>query len=348
MAKISNVYELPNKALYQNYFAKNEFIKDYLKKHCLYKTWWTGNGGPKYSDSSCLFVNTKDKTKEELREETIKTLCDIFDLAPEPFKHKFKSATKNNLLELRRISTLHSSSLIALLCFYNLEKVPLPYTMPDGTSCIFTNSYFECQNKIKNAPSPSNVDVVLTGKIKGTNQNVVLFLESKFSEYLEGNKKDDISDSVYGQIYQKLENQLKEVGVSFNKNKEGTKWSIQSDSNDSYYCEGVKQMISHYLGITYGIDELGCFGKEKSYCHLFSKDYDKIYLGEILFDFEDTSIDNGKLKKYKEIYKILASKLNAMRDDKFTVLSDILTYQEVFNGKELCLDENVKKFYRFK
>lgn len=102
------------------------------------------------------------------------------------------------------------------------------------------------------------------------------------------------------------------------------------------YCEGIKQMISHYQGI------------EKSFINREGNNYDHILLGEILFDFSqnyDKRIDKGKFEDYKNMYEQLAKKLNEINDEKrFHVLPNLLTYQEVF--KNFDLDKNVRAFYQ--
>ncbi|MBR3565471.1 MAG: hypothetical protein IKN91_03955 [Paludibacteraceae bacterium] len=334
MGIITELANSKNK-LYSNFFSGNKF----LDGKSVYNSWsWRYK---KPSNNSFSFVQINDLVQREyIVNEEIKTLHHLFQFAnSELFDIKFSQAVEGDGQEWRRITTLHSSSLIALLCFYNIEGKPLTYTMSDGTRCKFTHSYFECQNKIKNAPRPSNIDIVLTGINEKTDKQVILFLESKFSEYLSGGKKDGISNHVYGRIY----NDIKIDGLNFIPNKNEETWTIQSKKGQSHYCEGIKQMISHYLGIMTEIDD-GHFGKVNS-----ANDYfEKIYLGEILYQFPE-DIDNGKFKNYATIYHGLASHLNGLNDKnnqyrRFSVIPEIITYQMLFNGYKL--DECVKDFYK--
>ena len=103
------------------------------------------------------------------------------------FIKKFEMSCSGTGGELKKITTLHSSSLCALLFFFNVDTMPLK--MRGLENCEFTQSFFEFKNKV--IRYPSNIDVVLLGKNKITNKKVILFLESKFSEYITGiNKKD--------------------------------------------------------------------------------------------------------------------------------------------------------------
>ena len=84
-----------------------------------------------------------------------------------------------------------------------------------------------------------------------------------------------------------------------------------------------------------------------------------VYLGCILFDFEDDTIDTrikgtdiSLMEDYKQIYSGLCKKLNELtgpyaKPKNLHILNDCLTYQEVFRLKQNreFLDRNVKTFY---
>ncbi len=330
MNKNAKLVELPETKLYKGFFAPNAFVGNIKKQ--LYQTYWQG----KYSKNSCAFVDyNKERNKDDIVKETVDILESVFKISNHNlFEKKFNEAISGDGQEWKRIAVLHSSSLIALLCFYSVnEDNPLSIII-DGEKCTFTESHFECKNKVGTDKSGkahySNMDVVLVGKTDD-NKSVILFLESKFSEYLENGKYDGISNDVYGGIYSKLEN-TKGV-LNFEKNK--NEWTISAPKNNPQYCAGIKQMISHYQGIT------------KSFLGSMCDRYDKVFLGEILFDFGD-SINGDYFENYCNIYRQLATKLNEINtSEKFKVLSEILTYQEVFNGG-FKLGDKVKDFYSLK
>ena len=84
-----------------------------------------------------------------------------------------------------KITTLHSSSLCALLHFYNVERHPLTLEFKTKNNkkveikrrVIFNKSVFEFKSPV--IGNPSNMDVVLIGKDENTGKNIVFFLESK-------------------------------------------------------------------------------------------------------------------------------------------------------------------------
>jgi hypothetical protein len=101
------------------------------------------------------------------------------------------------------------------------------------------------------------------------------------------------------------------------------------------YCEGPKQMISHYLGIKTSV----------------KTDQSHVVLGEILFDFGKLS--KNKLDSYKDIYKSLRAGLeNCAKDDGINlIINDLITYQQVFQLKENQtflerLPNNIHTFYK--
>lgn len=122
----------------------------------------------------------------------------------EAFEPKYKKAVSGNGDEAKKILTLHSSSRLALMVFYNVEENPITLEI-EGKPMEFNYSTFEFKNPV--IGYPSNMDVVLLS----TDRKVVLFLESKFSEYyMSASEKSDfisnsyIDNKISGPIYKKL------------------------------------------------------------------------------------------------------------------------------------------------
>ena len=265
-------------------------------------------------------------------------LIKIFGLNEGVFPAKYKKAIGGDGKEAQKIRTLHSSSLIGLLCFYDVSDTkPLRLTI-DGRNFSFTASSFEEKNLVgldeTGNPHYSNMDVVLYGKDLISGKPVVLFLESKFSEYLTWGQYSKISNHVYKETYSKLISNgcLGRMGLKFEDNPDEAGYSVLSSDKGKtrHYAGGIKQMVSHFIGI------------EKISEEYRNKGYD-VYLGEILFLF--SSIDDGpeKFNDYSRLYDLLAVGLNDLSESKFKVLDHCLTYQDVFSGFEL--DRDVRQFY---
>lgn len=311
----------PNKkeeynSIYQIF--NNDEVYKILNNHSIVKTRWRdGESSKKSLSIEC--ADTKDP----------KDLIEIFALN-DKFDEKFKQAIEGDGQEHKRIRTLHSSALLSLLCFYGVsEDKPLMLEF-DNRNVSFTSSEFEVRNKVAHdlngQPHYSNIDVLLSGKDKN-GKKVKLFLESKFSEYLNWGKYSGISNEVYGCIYRKLEKAFDQMGLTY---KDDALCSAQGYTR--HYAGGIKQMISHFIGLKNEIEN----GKYP--------DAD-IYLGTILYEFpEGVDNEHKKLDDYKKAYKTLAKGLNALTESKLKVLEECFTYQDIFKVYQ-HLDEKVKIFY---
>ena len=247
-------------------------------------------------------------------------LKDIFDIKDPIFCTKFCQAISGDGHEGSRITTLHSSSLLSLLVFYSVsEKNPI-YFRIEGKKIKFTKSEFEVKNEVNEGSNNySNIDVVLSG------EDSTLYLESKFSEYLNTGNKEVRKTDYYREIYSRLSNSLGNAQVELDMNK----WLLcKKKGEKALYCEGIKQMVSHYLGIDTEIKK----GKRDE---MKGK---QVFLGEIIFDFSDkVKGSKEKQKSYEEAYKCLKEGLEicAAEDKNGLKITDLMTYQEL-----LKLDEN--------
>ena len=267
------------------------------------------------------------------------------------FREKFTQSCGGDGQEGKRIAVLHSSALCALLFFCHVSKEN-PYRMEiEGETYLFTCSRFEYQNTVIEGRNPSNVDVVLTGT-DSAGKPAVLFLESKFSEYYEGTgKRLKIAAAYLDNRYGKAlygESLLEKMDLGM-KPREGdgtfTLWS-----KETCYLEGIKQMISHYIGIRNLCDKPD--GREDAVAREISAGA-KVLLGEILFTkgIGQLPIGSGEdcLAAYRKKYMALADVLNEQLEkdglgDKFTVLRDILSYSQ-FQDKAYIREPQIKRFY---
>ncbi len=272
----------------------------------------------------------------------INTIKKEFDITDKSFDDKFIKACSGDGQEIQKITALHSSSLCSLLFFYDIDTHPITLKI-NNENIKFSQSFFEWKNPVFGRSS--NIDVVLYSKEK----NVLLFLESKFSEYCNGASNLSIpykyaEDSVSREIYGKLCSDEGNFRTTFSEEKikreNGTEYAVFNleYKNGTNYIEGIKQMISHYLGVMNFLNnpEVG----DKKYLDFIEMNtVTKVYLGEILFDkgLEDFKGRGKKsyLEKYQEEYKKLADILNADKskgtDKKFEVLKDVLYYSELKN-----------------
>lgn len=269
-----------------------------------------------------------------------------FEIDNPNFNELFNQACSGSGQEKKKISILRSSSLCALLFFNNIENVNIILNIEDK-QIIFDKAFFEIKNNV--ISNPSNIDVVLIS----SKQKKILYLESKYSEYYLSCGCKNISKSyLSNEIAKKVYNQQILNSINFestfdifmNSNGEEV---FKVDSNKSKrtgtksYVEGIKQMVSHYIGVD-NIFKTDIYEKDernKILFDLIQNEAYEVYLGEILFDFEDEEI-HQYLVDYEEKYSHLREILSPI-NTKIHMLKNPLYYSEL---KEY-VNPKIKYFY---
>ena len=284
-------------------------------------------------------------------EDAFDTIQRIFGLS-ESARGLFEAATSGDGNEKPRILTLHSSALLAFLCFNDVANHPIIIDKIDET--VYNEVMFEAKNNvINNSPGKSNIDVLLMGE----NRKKLLFLESKFTEYLSGGKVT--LSNKYRDLYIKLQklnlpfnikfiNVLQESDNSHKEPdiKEGIR--LYTEEKTSEYLYGIKQAFSHLLGIATGPAKKQTKGNE-DYTRSLLENADEIKFASIVFN-----CDNDKFEKYDDLYKSVFENSDVIKDTikdvlkkrelKLTIVPHLLQYQEVFQAN--FLHEKVREFYR--
>ena len=321
-----------------SFFLNNSFWNDCDAK--LKQTPWHRQE----SEKSLVFCNEENISQvEQLRK--------IFDINTKVFEERHTEAISGDGHEERRILTLHSSSLLSLLCFYQVSKsCPLRLYPTQGLDFKFTNVRFEKQNKLsyrykriddKIIPHDSNMDIMLwEGDYE--KPDTVLFLESKFTEYLSNGAYGNIS-TAYKEIFDDLGllndgNEELDMKVVEGTNKFNQTCFILKSRKSKYthsYLGGIKQMISHFMGAcTYASEHTNT----------------QVYLGSVVYQFEK-KIDKGKFENYKSTYQGIMQALQKLLEKHNTcsnlhLIDNLLTYNEVFSKDSTYkLDEKVAQYY---
>ena len=318
--------------IYKDFFFKNDFVLNELKT---YPTIWR-RGEESKNSFSLSNKDTYEKTNiSDVKKDISDLLQKTFGIEnKELFGRKYEEAISGDGKEWKRITTLHSSSLIALLCFYSVSEEH-PLSIGDY---VFKESFFEVKTVVHDGHK-SNMDVVLRGINKETSEKVVLFLESKFTEYLNCGKKGDISKT-YNDEYKKLslfDNPIENISFG----NDGEFICIKSNKPRKFpiYCGGIKQMLSHYIGVRN-------YATLKNVEHKNFKfaDNERILLGEIMFDFKGAIANSSKkLENYKKVYSELAKKIND-NQTQIGLVNEVITYQDIFSG-DFIKEEKIKQFY---
>lgn len=341
--------EMPKmeRQMYQQLWKEKEYVEKLL--NCTISP-RKSSGKP-----SSFYFESDMETKELLKEIFEIENKDLFDM-------KFMMATSGDGDEGRKIRTLHSSSLCALLFFYNVTKEhPLTLNL-EGRVIKFTRSVFEFKSPvIRNA---SNMDIVLYGKEEAKGKKVIFLLESKFSEHymysdnkLKGISKAYKDEKQYSYpFYTKdfLERLNLKEDSDKNKKSDDSKFDlklIEESQEQEYYIGGIKQMISHYIGMR-KLEENKFYGGKKSGCHICMEeaieDGADIILGEILFG-DSVEAMQSATEKYKIKYKLLAEKMNQILVDvgktRLYVLKEDLSYSKLFKDKFYSVEDKIWQYY---
>ena len=326
--------------------------------------------GPGSSSDSYSFTGNDDQAQR---------LMDIFEIQEgELFNKKYAMAVSGSGQEDLKIVTLHSSSLCALLHFYNVtgdkeDKKNNPLilsgleTNKTTRTIKFTRSVFEYKSPVINTNHPSNMDVVLIGKDIESGEDIVLFLESKFAEYYTSasTKYKEISqkylNNKYGADLYK-DNVLTRLGLKRNNN--GTKYFELVSMSEPFYIGGIKQMISHYIGVRNVLNKKYCKEKNQDNASKQKEIEDAIetgnggkgaivILGEIVFDrfIGDLELKPG-LKcgaVYSQKYEILADEIGKLikhdKVERLEIVKKELGYSLFMkNGHDI--EPQIRAFYR--
>ena len=329
----------------------------------------------KPSHNSYCFSGEMDKHGELLME-----IFGITDKEKELFKEKFAMAVSGSGQEDQKIATLHSSSLCALLHFYNvtgdkedINNNPLILsgleTNKTTRTIKFTRSLFEYKSPVINTNHPSNMDVVLIGKDMESGEDIVLFLESKFAEYYTSasTKCKGISqkylDNKYGSDLYK-DNVLTRLGLK--RNNYDTKHFELVSMSEPFYIGGIKQMISHYIGIRNVLNK-NYFSEKDPDNISKQEEVEKametgnggegaiVVLGEMVFDrfIGDLELKPGLKcgEIYSQKYEILADEIGKLikneKVERFEILKKELGYS-LFVSNPHKMEDRIRQFYREK
>ena len=281
-------------------------------------------------------------------EDVFGTIQRIFGIN-ESARGLFEAATSGDGNEKSRILTLHSSSLLAFLCFNGVANHPITI---DGI--VYDEVMFEVKNDVIDASlgKPSNIDVLLMGD----NRKKLLFLESKFTEYLSGGKVT--LSNKYRDLYIKLQKlnlpfNIKFINVlqeSDNSHKEPDikeEIRLYTEEKTSEYLHGIKQAFSHLLGIATGPAKKQTKGNE-DYTGSLLENADEIKFASIVFNCNNKKFDDYN-NLYKSVFKnsdVIQETIKEVvpkRELKLSIIPQLLQYQEVFQDN--YLSDKVRKFY---
>jgi len=255
------------------------------------------------------------------------------------FGKKFIQAISGNGQELLKMDSINSSSLCSLLFFYNVGEEEGHQLTINGIT--YTESFFEYKNKVYSGRAPSNMDVVLTNK-----DDDILFIECKFSEYLK-HDKPEISETYFtNDKSSKVMEALLENHILIKDNDK--KYAAKhKKGGDDIYATGIKQIVSHYVGINHFIEKEYVSNQGVERNKLQKLKNPKVRFIEVLFDLGEEK----ELPNYREAVNTLIHIIE-VADEKKKKKAKFLpstTYQDLLAANpSYKLDQKVSEFYRYR
>lgn len=261
----------------------------------------------------------------------------------ETFARAYDMAITGDGDEKSKILVIHSSSLLALLCFFSVS--------PEHHLTIGKDTYTEVMFEVKNVVikadrrKPSNIDVALVSKSKDGRAKKILFLESKFTEYLTHGRVELAPKyhAFYNTIKKKLPDLKFRIANYDIRHKDGSvSTTFGLSSAESQYLGGIKQAFSHVLGIATGPTE-----DESIRGHTYAEYYkqaEEVEFASIAHDWNQT-----EFRRYNKLYSDTFRSENlsiikvALKEsapnheivDRLQIRPDILTYIDLFKGFNL-------------
>ena len=164
---------------------------------------------------------------------------------------------------------------------------------------------------------------------------MVLFLEAKFSEYLESgcNKiSEQYKNEPLFMSTNILPDYLYFTGIEDQKPLQ----ILSKNKGQGRYRDGIKQILCHYIGASH-------FIRKKE-----NREIKKVFIGTLLFDFGDVS--KKMFDDYSSMYSELANKIYLWpkKEPKLELVNNVITYQELFkpDNNSCILPSKVKYFYK--
>lgn len=269
----------------------------------------------------------------------------------ELFNRAFKSVTEGVGGEINKINSVESSALLGLLAFFPLysKQCALTISLPELGKVTFNRCFYEVRNKV--IGFPSCVDVALQSE----DGKILLYLESKLSEYEEIDTEMSYGIS-YHELYKNLTDMLNAVSFKESVNDKEDEMVLKSDN--AVYIEGIKQTISHLIGLVKGPQhKMDAFYDSIEYEKAYS-DAETLVYGTILFNPNAIGIDSNSFESYKCLYENFAKAKDSIlvairkwanksdRNKNIIILPEVQTYQCFFPQEYLSnLSEKVRKFY---
>ena len=223
----------------------------------------------------------------------------------------------------------HSSSMLGYNFFHWINKEhKLTITFNDKKEITYDEVLFEVKIPVLNRKKEANMDIVL----KNNKTGEWLFIESKFTEYLNRGKF-------------KMSDSYRNESLYFKKDYRD-KWtriidSISGSSKESGYWDGIKQEICHLIGLTNWLDKC---------VEIKNEEYNNedVRFINLVFEPDEERFKNeyDKFTDYKKLYYSFYEQLRIEKLIPSNLKMEFMTYKQLWKCFEKCdeLPEGLKDF----
>lgn len=238
------------------------------------------------------------------------------------FIEMFLEGDGNELVS--KACAVRSSSMLGYNFFHWIsDETPLTIEFENNQIVSYTKVFFEVKMRVFKGKTPANMDIVLTNE-----KNEILFIESKFLEYLETGKFSIAETYKKAESYYCL----------------GEKWaslisSLKTDLSGQYWG-GIKQEISHMIALNNWandkttIEELPPYDKKK----------DIRFINLVFEPDKEYGKEHEAYTNYKARYDELHDKLskNELIPDGIKVC--FKSYSELWPSINCCISPELKQY----
>ena len=242
------------------------------------------------------------------------------EMAPR-FRKMFLEGDGNELVS--KACAVNSSSMLGYNFFHWVSKEkPLKLSYNDGSEIQYTDVLYEVKIPVLKGTRAANMDIIL----KNDNGDI-LFIESKFLEYLS-TSKFSISDT-----YKKESSYYPKA----------TRWadfiSHLDTTLEKQYWGGIKQEICHLIGLTNWTE-----GREVDSLPEFKDTRDVRFINLVFKPSAIYQKEHEAFCAYRDRYEELHRNLVALNMIPQGILMSFLSYSDIWSELTECIDPYLKGY----
>lgn len=240
---------------------------------------------------------------------------------PQKFKEMFLSGDGGELAA--KACAVHSSSMLGYNFFHWVEDFPITIEWKKGGPVCYNQVFFEEKMPVLVGTTPANMDIVL----RNSNGDV-LFIESKFLEYVNGKQ----NEFKLGKSYFKPQKYYTK----------GEDWidliSSLDTTKKSQYWEGIEQEIKHLIAITNWLEGKTEVGG------VWYNGVSNVRFINLVFEPKESYSEHISFVEYRDRYDELHASLESHKLIPKCLGMEYMTYSDIWPFIERVLPKPLKEY----